>query len=121
MIFDVQIIAGCLRVKKEVFVREMLSRDSSLRTLINSRTSSDFPDGHPAVSEPDGDNMITIDFKSMSYVGIGDRLENLLKELKCRYREKVRGALTCSGIYRNMYSYELNLNTENDTVEYRMF
>jgi hypothetical protein len=120
MIFDVQIIAGSLQVKKDVFVREMLSRDSILRVLINCKTSSDFPNGHPSISEADAENMITIDFKSMSYVNIGDQLEKLLKGLKQKYGGQIRGKITCSGIYRNMYSYELNLNTDDDTVEFSM-
>ena len=105
MLLENHIVAGSLKIHKSVFTIEMLKAESCLRTLLNWKTADDCREGHPIVSKPDNNGIITIDFNSIHYINIGDQLEKLLNSLKAQYLGKIRGKVTCMGIYRNMFTF----------------
>lgn len=118
MMVELHIVAGSIKIQKSVFAQEMLKADSCLRTLINWKTGGDFEGRHPLISKSAEDDTVTVDFNSMTYVDLAEHIEKLLKSLKSKYKEKIRGRVTCMGIFRNMFSFELDLNSDGDRIDY---
>jgi hypothetical protein len=118
MAYDYFITGGYLKVQKKVFVQEMLSKDSRLRALLNWKSTSDFLSIHPEVGKPDNDDIITINFSNRSYVSVGESPKDFLGDLKARYREKVKGRIACRGSYVGVYTFEIDLNSDDGNIEY---
>lgn len=123
MILEFYIIGGHLKISKKVFIKEMLSKESRLRALLNWKSADDFKSKHPMVNEPDRDDFITINFSSESTVSIGESPEQILKELKAKYRENIKGYIGGRGEYKtfNMtFFFQIDLNSDDDKIGYTM-
>ncbi len=119
MAIEFCIVGGFLKIYKKAFVKEMLIKDGLLRTLLNCTFHGDFKKSHPALSDPDENNFITIDFSSITNVNIGDPYNGLLEELKSKYRDKIKGILACRGMY-GLYTFEIDLNSDDDKIKYSL-
>ena len=53
MIMEYAIIGGTVKIHKSVFIQEMLSKDSMLRTLLSWKSTRDFTAAHPTVKNTD--------------------------------------------------------------------
>jgi hypothetical protein len=111
------IVGGYLKVQKSVFVKEMLSADSRIKVLLNRKASGGFSEKHPGVVAGEQENIVVIDFTDTERIDIGESPEEVLGYLKSKYRDKVRGVVTCRG---SMYCFEIDLNSDNDKIEYIM-
>lgn len=111
------IVGGYLKISKKVFILEMLRKDSRLRSLLNWKSSADFSIRHPGISEPDPEDMITVNFSNTPNVAVGESPKEILGELKAKYKEKIKGKVALRGW---MYTFELDLNSDNDMIEYVM-
>lgn len=121
MILEFFIIGGHIKILKKVFIQEMLSKESKLRTLLNWKTTADFKSKHPIVSEPDREGFITINFNSELIVSIGESPEQILKELKAKYREKIKGYISGRGEYKTfntIFFFQIDLNSDDDKIIY---
>jgi hypothetical protein len=121
MILEFYIIGGYLKISKKIFIKEMLSRESRLRSLLNWKSEGDFKNSHPEVNEPDMNDFITIRFGSESTVSIGESPEEILKELKARYREKIKGFIGGRGEYKTLnmsFFFQIDLNSDDDKIIY---
>lgn len=121
MPMEFTIVGGYIKMNKDVFIKEMLIKDSILRQLLNWKGTADFRQKHPMVSEPDPDGIITINFSSTNSVSIGEDPRDFLKGLKARYREKIKGWVSCRGSYElfgGTYFIKMELNSDDDKVEY---
>jgi hypothetical protein len=121
MVLEYTIVGGCLKIQKNVFIQEMLSKDSKLRSLLNWKTTGDFSIRHPLVSEPDGDNIISINFDSDSGVTTGEPPKELLSTLKAKYRDKIKGRVACRVVYSafgGIFTYQVDLNSDSAEAEY---
>ena len=121
MILEFFIIGGHIKISKKVFIREMLSKESKLRTLLNWKTTADFKSKHPMVSEPDRDGFITINFNSELTVSIGGSPEQILKELKAKHREKIKGYISGRGEYKTfntIFFFQIALNSDSNEIIY---
>lgn len=123
MVVETSIVGGYLKIQKSVFVREMLSKESRLRALLNWRASKDFADRHPEISEPDEDNVITVRFDSEASVDIGESPKEFLGDLKAKHKEKIKGKLACRTVYAafgGIFNFEIDLNFDGDKIDYIM-
>jgi len=117
--WEFQIVGGKLKMQKKIFILEMLSKDSRLRTLLKWKTARDFAEEHPAVSKPDAEGVITIDFSYIADIVLGQSWEELLGELKLKYKEQIKGRVACRGNYWGILtSFEIDLNSDGDKIEY---
>lgn len=111
------ITGGCIKIQKSDLVREMLVKDSLLRTLLRWKSSSDLSGSHPGIGEPDEQGIVTIDFSHISKVSLGETPEELLKQLKARYKDKVRGRIACRA---SLYTFEIDLGSDGDGISFLM-
>ena len=121
MILEYYIVGGVIKIKKNVFTREMLCKDSLIRTLLSWRGTRDFAFKHPSVSEPDEDQMITIHFSLEAEVHITDSPKEILSALKAKLKNDIRGKVACRteyAMFGGIFTYEIDLNSKDDQVEY---
>jgi len=117
------IIGGYIKVPKSVFIQEMLSKDSILRILLSWKNTSDFKNKHPMVGEPDDGDVVTINFTSSPGASLFESPKVVLGDLKAKYREKVKGKVSCTGTYSQygpLFLFEIDLNSDGDNIEYIM-
>lgn len=116
---EFEIAGGYIKIHKKIFIQEMLSKNSPLRSLLNWRSTADFTSGHPMVGEPDTDDIITINFSNMSYVNIGESPREILGTLKAKYMEKIKGRITCIGKNLGIYAtFEIDLNSDDGKINF---
>lgn len=123
MLLEFSIVGGYIKIPKSIFIREMLSRDSRLRTLLNWGTTKGFTLRHPMISEPEIGDIITINFSGASSVVIGESPKDILGELKAKYKEKIEGKVSCRVIYETFgttFFFDIDLNSNRDKIEYIM-
>jgi hypothetical protein len=121
MVLEFFIIGGYITIPKDIFVKEMLNKDSVIRPLMKWKNTSDFKGRHPIINENTEDGTITIDFTLGDKVSIGEDPKELLGKLKSRYREKVRGRVVCNISYEMMsglYTVKFDLNSDTEQIEY---
>jgi hypothetical protein len=115
------VVGGNISMDKDIFIKEMLFKDSLLRQILNWRGTGDFKGNHPMVGKPDENGRITINFSSTNCVSVGQDPRDFLSKLKQRYREKIKGWVSCRGSYEHfggVYFIRLDLNSDDDIVEY---
>ena len=113
------IVGGYIKLDKKVFVQEMLSKDSRLRILLNYKAATDFASIHPTISQPDENNVLTIDFCNGTYACLGETPKELLAALKLKYGGKLRGKVACRGEYSmfgGIFSFEIDLDSDSKDV-----
>lgn len=123
MVLEYSIVGGCLKLQKSIFIQEMLSKDSQLRTLLNWKTTKDFSVKHPFVGEPDKDNFVSINFDSDSMVHITESPKELLRGLKTKYKGKIKGRIACRAEYSmfgGIFTFEIDLDSEDEEINYIM-
>ncbi|MCX7922990.1 MAG: hypothetical protein N3B21_13405 [Clostridia bacterium] len=119
MLPEYYIVGGYIKIQRNIFVREMLGKDSRLRALLNWGTTKDFAKKHPLVDEAGQDDTITINFSSDANVNIGESPKEILEELKAKYSKNIKGKVSCRGSYWNTVSFfEVDLNSDDDKIEY---
>lgn len=121
MMIDFTVVGGNISMSRDIFIKEMLFKDSLLRQLLNWRGTGDFKENHPMVGRPDENGVVTIRFDSTNCVSVGYDPMDFLSKLKQRYREKVKGWVSCRGTYEHFggaYFIKLDLNSDDDKVEY---
>lgn len=111
------IVGGYLKIQKSVFVKEMLGSDSRIKKLLNWEASGGFVKKHPGVAVSEQENVVVVDFTGTEKIDIGESPEEVLGHLKAKYREKIKGIVTCRG---SMYSFEVDLNSDDDKIGYIM-
>ncbi|HPL53920.1 MAG TPA: hypothetical protein PLW11_07240 [Bacillota bacterium] len=107
------IVGGYIKIGKNAFLQEMLGKDSYLRQILNWKSTDDFAEKHPLVSEPDENGIITIDFNFTVHVELGQSASDILSKLKTRYKEKVGGKVCCrwmAGYSMNNFTIDLDSN-----------
>lgn len=118
MDMEFKVVGGILKFDKKAFILEMLGKESHLRTLLNWKTTGDFAEEHPAVSRTAGDEVL-IDFSYISDVVLGQSWGEILGGLKAKYKERVKGRVTCRGTYWGVLTtFEIDLNSEGDKIDY---
>lgn len=123
MVIEFYIVGGYIKIPKNVFIQEMLSKDSLIRSLLNWKGSKDFMIKHPMISEPDNDNIITINYDSESDVSVGESPKEILGSLKARYKDKVKGHVACRAVYSaygGIFTFSVDLNSDDDKIDYKM-
>lgn len=121
MILEYTIVGGYLKIQRNVFIQEMLSKESRLRALLNWKTTRDFSIKHPLVGEPDKDNIISINFDSDAGVVTNEPPKELLTSLKAKYREKIKGEVTYRAVYSaygGIFTFRIDLNSDDGEAEY---
>jgi hypothetical protein len=121
MVLEFFIIGGYITVPKDIFVKEMLNKDSAIRPLLKWKSTADFKGSHPIIDENTNEGMITIDFTNIESVSIGEDPKEILGKLKSRYREKVKGRVVCNVKYEMMsgiFTVKFDLNSDTDQIEY---
>jgi len=121
MIMKYVIIGGTAKIHKSVFIQEMLSKDSLLRILLSWKNTRDFTTLHPAVKNTDSDNMVIINFDSGSEVNVNESPKDFFSALKKKYKEKIKGRVNFRAdfsMYGGIFTYEIDLNSEGEEVEY---
>lgn len=121
MALEFFIVGGYIKVPRDIFIKEMLIKDSILRSLLKWRSTSDFKGKHPNVSEPMEDGTITISYSSADSVSVGEDVKEFMKRLKSRYKGKVKGWVACTGTYEcygGVYNISVDLNSDDDEVTY---
>ncbi|MCX7711276.1 MAG: hypothetical protein N2484_15665 [Clostridia bacterium] len=120
MVFEYSIVGGILKIHKSVFVQEMLVKDSKLRVLLNWKTMKDLAGKHPLIGGQSNEDIITVDFSHMT-VDTQESPKDILNDLKIKYREKIKGKIafrTVYGMFGGVFSYEVDLNSEDGEIKY---
>jgi len=123
MILEFSIVGGYLKIPKNVLVQEMLGKESLLRSLLNWKTTKAFSDRQPRISQPDKDNIVTIDFSGIPDLNTGENPKEILSALKARHKEKIKGNIACRTVYSmygGIFTYSIDLNSDDEKVEYIM-
>lgn len=121
MIMEYVIIGGTIKIHKSVFIQEMLSKDSLLRVLLSWKSTRDFTALHPAVENHEEDDMVIIHFNSDCEVNVNDSPKDFFSALKAKYKEKIKGRVNFRAVfsmYGGIFTYEIDLNTDGEEVEY---
>lgn len=121
MALEFSIVGGYITMPKEIFIKEMLERDSVVKTLLKWRGGAGFREKHPLINEQDEAGVIKINFTGIDYVKLGDDPEQLLKKLKGRYREKIKGWVAVAGTYElmnGMFNMRIDLSSNDVNVSY---
>ncbi len=121
MILEYSIVGGYMQIQKNVFIQEMLGKDSLLRSLLNWKSTKDFSVKHPNVGEPKDDNIITVKFDSETIVNLNESPKELLGALKAKYKEKIKGKVACRSVYGmfgGIFTFEVDLNSDNGEIDY---
>lgn len=121
MLVEASIVGGYIKMHKDVFIQEMLIKDSLVRLLLDWRKTKGFTDRHPFITESDKNNIVTIDFTN-NCVSVGESPKDILGVLKLKYREKIKGRVACKLIYSTfsglLNSFEIDLNSEDGNIDY---
>ncbi|MDP4182574.1 MAG: hypothetical protein Q8942_15980 [Bacillota bacterium] len=107
------IVGGSIRIHKSVFAKEMLFSNSLLKALLKWNSSGDTDMGS-FKSDP-GNNEIVIDFSDKMCTGLEDSPTEILKGLKAKYKDNIKGKVTCRG---SMYAFEIDLNSDDGNIQY---
>ena len=106
-----ELISGYIEMEKKAFIKDMLQGNTVLKSLINSN--------EPRFIEPvieKGDSTVKIIFDDSTDLDVGEEYQEIFKDLKSKYREKIRGKIvvrvTCYGTFLSV----LDLNKEIDRV-----
>jgi hypothetical protein len=121
MIMEYVIIGGTVKIHKSVFVQEMLSKDSLLRILLSWKNTRDFTAMHPVVDNSEDSEMVIIKFASDCEVNVNDSPRDFFTALKAKYKENIKGTVNFRAVYSmygGIFTYEIDLNSENDEVQY---
>lgn len=121
MIMEYVIIGGTIKIHKSVFIQEMLSKDSMIRTLLSWKNTGDFTTLHPTVENTDENNMVNINFYSDAEVNVNECPKDFFTSLKAKYKEKIKGRVNFRAVfsmYGGIFTYEIDLNSEGEEVEY---
>ena len=111
------IVGWHLTLLKSVFLKDLLSADSRIKALLNRKASGGFSKKRPGVAAKEQEDIVVIDFTDTERTDIGESPEEVLGYLKSKYRDKIRGVVTCWG---SMYCFEIDLNSDNGEIEYIM-
>lgn len=118
MDMEFKVVGGTLKFDKKAFILEMLGKESALRTLLNWKTTGDFAEQHPAVSKTT-EGSVLVDFSYISDVVLEQSWGEILGGLKTKYKDKVKGRVTCRGAYWGILTtFEIDMNSEGDGIEY---
>jgi hypothetical protein len=121
MALEFSIVGGYISVTKDIFIKEMLDKDSILRRLLKWKSTASFKEKHPMVIQSEEDGLVTIDFTDIGSVILGDDPKELLDKLKARYKEGVKGWLAILGTYDMMggtFNFKVDLNSKEVKVDY---
>jgi hypothetical protein len=112
------IVGGYIKIEQKAFLQEMLGKDSCLRQILNWRSTKDFAEKHPLVSEPDENGMVTINFNYTVHVDLGQSSTELISKLKSRYRDRVRGRVCCRWLAGySMSNFIIDLDSDDDKIQ----
>ena len=104
-------------MESKAFLQEMLGKDSCLRQILNWKSTKDFAEKHPVVSEPDENGIVTIDFNYTVHVELGHSATELLSKLKARYEDKVKGRICCRWMAGySMSNFTIDLDSSDDMI-----
>lgn len=87
------IIGGYLQVEKKVFIRDMLTPKSILKTLLNYDWDQEEKIRYLTIDRLNDPNNVRILFDTGASIPVGEDYRNLVFDLKEKYREKVKGEL----------------------------
>jgi hypothetical protein len=111
------IVGGHIKIEKKAFLQEMLGKDSCLRQILNWKSTKDFAEKHPSISEPDENDIVTIDFNYTVHVELGQSATELLSKLKARYGNRVKGRICCRWLATySMSNFVIDLDSEDDKI-----
>lgn len=108
------ISGGQLHMDKLIFAREMLLQDSPLKKLIHTEDTL----GIKAPKIRKVENIVTIDYNDASDVILDESFYDLLKKLKAKYREKIKGCVVIRITGLTSYHVQLDLNSEDERIVY---
>ena len=111
---------GYLELSKSIFVKEMLNASSVLKKLLNFEIEDHDKKRVIEIDKENHSDKVRINFSDGSNVSVGDDYKNLLREIKQRYREQVKGEITLMGNYYVTFYVHLDLNSEDDTIREKM-
>lgn len=111
------IVGGFIKMEKKAFLQEMLGKESYLRQILNWRDTKDFAEKHPIVSEPDKNDIVTIDFNYTVHVELGQPAIDILSKLKSRYRGGIKGKVCCRWLAGySMSNFIIDLDSDDDKI-----
>jgi hypothetical protein len=107
---------GYLEMPKSLFVKEVLNASSVLKRLLNYEIEDHDKKRVIEIDKEKNTDKVRINFTDGSNVSVGEDYKNLLREMKQRYREQVRGEITLRGEYFVTFYLQLDLNSEDDSI-----
>jgi hypothetical protein len=109
-----ELSGGQLYIEKKSFTSELLLPRGNLKKLLNGNTFGNVK--QPKITKQD--NLVSIDFNEAGDVILDEGFYDLFKQLKAKYRGKLKGRVVIRITALSSYHVVLNLNTEDDKVIY---
>lgn len=117
MAVEFDIVAGQLKMDKRLFLRELLSPRSLLKSFLNYQMDQMDKKRFLSIDKERDPQWVIIEFKEGSDVALGEDYQDLIKALKEKYQEKVKGRLTLSAFYYHNMTITLDLDSHSDRVK----
>lgn len=103
---------GQLKLEKKVFTGELLLSGSLIKKLLKSENS----EKKPKITGLD--DIITIDYNDSADVLLDEGFYDLFKQLKVKYRGRIKGKVVIRVSAITSYHLVLNLDSEDDEIIY---
>ncbi len=113
MVLEYSIVGGHIKLPKSIFIQEMLSKDSTLKSFIKWSSTAELTKHKLYVSEPDEDNNVTIRFDTDCNITCSESPRDILSALKNKYQSKIKGKVACRIYYSTfggIFDYEVDLD-----------
>lgn len=111
------IVGGYIKMEKKAFLQELLGKESYLRQILNWRGTKDFAEKHPIVGKSDNNDIVTIDFNYTAHVELGQSDIDILSKLKARYRDRIKGRVSCRWLAGySMSNFIIDLDSDDDKI-----
>lgn len=105
--------SGYFDIDKKTFVKDILLGKSVLRSLINKKESG--------FKEPEiikGDDRVKVIFDEATNIELGEEYQELFKDLKAKFREKLKGKIAVRVDCHASYFSVMDLNSDDDKVSF---
>lgn len=109
------ISGGKLYIDKKAFTRDLLVRNSSLKTILGYK-SNKTGKVQPIITKTD--DSVVLDYNNGAHIDLDEDFMDLFTHLKERYKEKMKGSITIRISLFNSYYTVLDLNSEDGEIIY---
>ncbi len=112
MILEYSIVGGYIKLPRNIFIQEMLCKDSTLKSFIKWNSTAELMKHKMYVSQPDEENNVIIRFDTDCNIICSESPRDILSALKNKYQNKIKGKVAYRIYYSTfggIYDFEVDL------------